>query len=158
MPLKTTHCTFKAAVCKIRQTKVWQNHCDNQRYISLYIHTIHLHIYTWFDFCGNIKTWLRISFSTTWTYIHDSFRQARSWSLIHSCPSAVLDEWEGLILTPLQISSRCVRDFTSFPSDGSISLLPQRHTITGTNLFGVFETSRRSGRWFHRPAWERSGR
>lgn len=53
--------------------------------------------------------------------------------------------WEGLILIPLQISSRCVRDFTSFPSDGPISLLPQRHTITGTNLFGVLKQTGGAG-------------
>lgn len=63
----------------------------------------------------------------------------------YSCPSGVPDTWEGLILTPLQISSRCVRDFTSFPSDGSISLLPQSHTITGTDLFGVLKQAGGAG-------------
>lgn len=33
----------------------------------------------------------------------------------------------------------------TFPSDRPVSLLPQRHPITGTNLFGVLEKACRSG-------------
>lgn len=64
--------------------------------------------------------------------------------LFPSRPSAFLDVCEGRILTPLQISCRCVSDFPSSPSDGPISLLPQSHTITGTNLFGVLKQAGRS--------------
>lgn len=47
-------------VCKLKYDRI----SDNQRLISLYSHTPYIYIFT-HDFCGNIKTWLIISFSTT---------------------------------------------------------------------------------------------
>lgn len=107
-----------------------------------------LHSYTWFDFCicsmwiqnlaqNLISTWISTFMTASDRHIFGLL--SRSFCICASHPSAFLDVCEGRILTPLQISCRCVSDFPSFPSDGPISLLPQSHTITGTNLFGVLK-------------------
>lgn len=65
---------------------------------------------------------------------------------VQPAPTPVTDA-VGVCVRGSEVSRRCLRVglASTFPSYWPVSLLPQRDSVTGTNLFGVLEKTRRSG-------------